>query len=134
LPFIVALSHCTTLSPLFPYTTLFRSLYLRYSKRRYLQFFRKFNRFRMKCFRHTALMFWGYAGRICVIDNTNLARLRGTGRNAVIVPEMAAFATAHGFRFVCHEKGHANRKAGEERSLWTVGKNFFPGQPFFNTE
>src|SRR2546429_7957333 len=85
-------------------------LYLRYSKRRYLQFFRKFNRFRMKCFRHTALMFWGYAGRICVIDNTNLARLRGTGRNAVIVPEMAAFATAHGFRFVCHEKGHANRK------------------------
>jgi transposase len=80
-------------------------LYLRYSKRRYLQFFRKFNRFRMKCFLHQALMSWGYAGRICVIDNTNLARLRGTGREAVIVPEMAAFATAHGFRFVCHEKG-----------------------------
>src|SRR5437016_8087041 len=109
-------------------------LYLRYSKRRYLQFFRKFNRFRMKCFLHTALMFWGYAGRICVIDNTNLARLRGTGRNAVIVPEMAAFATAHGFRFVCHEKGHANRKAGEERSFWTVETNFFPGRSFASLE
>ena len=109
-------------------------LYLRYSKRRYLQFFRKFNRFRMKCFLHTALMFWGYAGRICVIDNTNLARLRGTGRNAVIVPEMAAFATAHGFRFVCHEKGHANRKAGEERSFWTVETNFFPGRHFSSLE
>ena len=109
-------------------------LYLRYSKRRYLQFFRKFNRFRMKCFLHQALMSWGYAGRICVIDNTNLARLRGTGREAVIVPEMAAFATAHGFRFVCHERGHANRKAGEERSFWTVETNFFPGRHFSSLE
>jgi hypothetical protein len=109
-------------------------LYLRYSKRRYLQFFRKFNRFRMKCFLHTALMFWGYAARICVIDNTNLARLKGIGSNAVIVPEMAAFATAHGFRFLCHEKGHANRKAGEERSFWTVETNFFPGRHFSSLE
>src|SRR5256884_446335 len=79
-------------------------LYLRYSKRRYLEFFRVFNRFRMKCFLHKALMFWRYAGAVCIIDNTNLARLRGTGRNAVIVPEMEAFAKEHGFRFVCHEK------------------------------
>lgn len=109
-------------------------LYLRYSKRRYLQFFRVFNRFRMKCFLHTALMFWGYAARVCIIDNTNLARLRGTGRNAVIAPEMAAFAAEHGFRFVCHEKGHANRKAGEERSFWTVETNFFPGRHFSSLE
>src|SRR5215472_1655707 len=80
-------------------------LYLRYSKRRYLKFFRAFNRFCMKCFLHQALMFWEYAAPICIIDNTNLARLKGTGRKAVIVPEMAAFAQAHGFRFVCHEKG-----------------------------
>src|SRR5438046_4767730 len=91
-------------------------LYLRYAKRRYLEFFRVFNRFRMKCFLHKVLMFWRYAAAVSIIDNTNLARLRGTGRNAVIVPEMAAFAKEHGFRFVCHEKGHANRKAGEERS------------------
>src|SRR2546422_7977994 len=31
-------------------------LYLRYSKRRYLRFYRMFNRFRMKCFLHEALM------------------------------------------------------------------------------
>jgi Mu transposase, C-terminal domain len=109
-------------------------LYLRYSKRRYLQFFRVFNRFRMKCFLHQALMFWGYAAEVCIIDNTNLARLRGTGRNAVIVPEMAAFAKEHGFRFGCHEKGHANRKAGEERSFWTVETNFFPGRHFSTLE
>lgn len=109
-------------------------LYLRYSKRRYLQFLRVFNRFRMKCFLHQALMFWGYAAKVCIIDNTNLARLKGTGRNAVIVPEMAAFAKQHGFRFVCHEKGHANRKAGEERSFWTVETNFFPGRQFSTLE
>jgi hypothetical protein len=109
-------------------------LYLRYSKRRYLQFFRVFNRFRMKCFLHQALMFWGYAAPVCIIDNTNLARLRGTGRNAVIVPEMAEFAKQHGFRFVCHEQGHANRKAGEERSFWTVETNFLPGRHFATLE
>jgi hypothetical protein len=109
-------------------------LYLRYSKRRYLRFFRVFNRFCMKCFLHQALMFWGYAARICIIDNTNLARLKGVGRNAVIAPEMAEFAKEHGFGFLCHEKGHANRKAGEERSFWTVETNFFPGRHFSSLE
>jgi transposase len=36
-------------------------IYLRYSKRRYLKFYRAFDRFRMKCFFHQALTFWGYA-------------------------------------------------------------------------
>ena len=63
-------------------------IYLRYSKRRYLRFYRAFDRFKMKCFFHEALMFWGYSAPRCIIDNTNLARLRGTGANAVIVPEM----------------------------------------------
>jgi len=85
-------------------------MYLRYSKRRYLRFYRVFNRFRMKCFLHEGLMHWGYAAHECIIDNTNLARLRGTGKNAVIVPEMEAFANQYGFLFVCHEKGHPNRK------------------------
>lgn len=116
-------------------TRLIASLiYLRYSKRRFLRFYRRFNRFRMKCFLHEALRFWGYAAQTCIIDNTNLARLRGSGANAVMVPEMANFAREHGFQFVCHEKGHANRKAGEERSFWTVETNFFPGRHFANLE
>jgi len=109
-------------------------LYLRYSKRRHLKFYRAFNRFRMKCFLHEGLMHWGYAAHECIIDNTNLARLRGTGRNAVIVPEMAAFAEEHGFRFVCHEKNHPNRKAGEEKGLYTVETNFLPGRKFESLE
>jgi transposase len=109
-------------------------LYLRYSKRRYLKFYRAFDRFRMKCFFHETLVFWGYAARRCIIDNTNLARLRGSGANAIIVPEMEAFAKPYGFQFRCHEIGHCNRKAGEERSFWTVETNFLPGRSFQNLE
>ena len=109
-------------------------IYLRYSKRRYLRFYRAFDRFRMKCFFHQALTFWGYCARQCIIDNTNLARLRGIGANAVIHPEMEAFAREYGFVFVCHALKHANRKAGEERSFWTVETNFFPGRSFQSLE
>jgi transposase len=109
-------------------------LYLRYSKRRYLRFYRTFQRFRMKCFLHEALMFWQHAAPVCIIDNTNLARLRGTGKDAVMAPEMEAFAKQYGFRFLCHEKNHPNRKAGEERSFWTVETNFLPGRHFQSLE
>jgi hypothetical protein len=67
-------------------------IYMRYSKMRYLKFYRSFNRFKMKCFLHEALTFWGYCAPVCIIDNTNLARLRGTGKTAVIVPEMERFS------------------------------------------
>jgi transposase len=109
-------------------------LYLRFSKRRFLKFYRVFTRFVMKCFLHEALSFWEYAALRCVIDNTNLARLRGTGSEAVIVPEMERFASPYGFAFLCHEKGHANRKAGEERSFRTVETNFLPGRSFQSLE
>lgn len=109
-------------------------LYFRYSKVRYLKFYRSFNRFVMKCFFHEALTFWGYTAPVCIIDNTNLARLYGTGKNAVIVPEMEQFARQYGFCFICHEKGHSNRKAGNERGFYTVETNFFPGRQFDNLE
>ena len=109
-------------------------LYLRYSKRRYLKFYRSFERFKMKCFFHEALSFWGYAARQCVIDNTNLARLRGVGSAALIVPEMEVFAKNYGFHFLCHALKHPNRKAGEERSFWTVETNFLPGRSFASWE
>lgn len=109
-------------------------LYLRYSKRRYLEFYPSFDRFRMKCFFHEALGHWGYVAPTCIIDNTNLARLIGTGKNAVIVPEMVAFSSLYGFQFVCHEVGHANRKAGDERGFWTLETNFLPGRTFESWE
>jgi len=109
-------------------------LYLRYCKLRYLKFYRSFNRFRMKCFLHEALMHFGYSASRCIIDNTNLARLKGTGKNAVICPEMARFAAQYRFAFICHEKGHSNRKAGNERAFYTVETNFFAGRQFDSLE
>src|SRR3972149_4402844 len=79
-------------------------------------------------------MLGGNASKRCVIANTTLARVRGSGRQAVIVPEMASFARRYGFEFVCHALRHANRKAGEERSFWTVETNFLPGRSFESLE
>lgn len=109
-------------------------LYLRYSKRRYLQFYRCFDRLRMKFFLHRALVHWGHAPRLCVIDNTNLARWRGVGSRALLIPEMVAFAKTYGFTFLCHAPKHSDRKAGEERSFSTVESNFLPGRSFGSLE
>jgi len=109
-------------------------LYFRYCKLKYLKFYRAFDRFKMKCFFHEALSFWRYAAADCIIDNTSLARLYGTGKNALIHPEMAQFAKQYGFEFICHEKGHANRKAGNERGFYTVETNFFAGREFASLE
>jgi len=109
-------------------------IYMRYAKVWYLKFYRSFNRFAMKCFIHEALSFWGYSASFCIIDNTNLARLQGTGKNAVMVPEMKQFARQYGFEFICHEIRHSNRKAGNERSFYTVETNFFPGRSFTTLE
>lgn len=132
------MQHDTTVYKIIIGDTLIRViaslLYFRYSKMRYLKFYRIFNRFKMKCFFHESLTFFGYAAKTCVIDNTNIARLRGTGKDAVIVPEMEQFARQYGFIFSCHEVNHPNRKAGNERSFYTVETNFFPGRKFKDLE
>lgn len=111
------------------------SIYLRYSKRRYLKFYRSFNRFRMKCFFHEALTHFEYAGETCIIDNTNLAVLSGTGPDAVMVPEMIAFARDHGgFKWEAHRIMHSDRKGGVESGFWFVETNFFPGREFESLE
>ena len=109
-------------------------LYLRFSKLRYIRFYPHFNRFKMKCFLYEALRFWGYSARVCVIDNTNLAVLSGTGKDALFHQEMITFARPYGFTWLAHEKGHSNRKAGKERNFWTVETNFFPGRTFESLE
>jgi transposase len=105
-------------------------IYLRYSKMRIIRFYLRFNRFTMKCFIDEALRFWGYCARICVIDNTNLAILHGSGSSAVMNPEMIAFADNYGFSWKAHAINHPNRKAGKERNFWTTETNFLPGRTF----
>jgi len=109
-------------------------LYYRFAKNRYLKFYLEFDRFAMKCFFHEALNFWEYAADECIIDNTHLAVLHGTGKNAVMVPEMKAFGLRYGFKWKAHEVNHSNRKAGKERNFWTLETNFFPGRKFKNLD
>jgi hypothetical protein len=54
--------------------------------------------------------------------------LRGTGRDMVPVPEMAAFAE----RFGCqaHERGDANRSARVERPFHFIENNPLAGRTF----
>jgi hypothetical protein len=47
---------------------------------------------------------------------------------------MEAFAKQYGFEFICHEVNHCNRKAGNERSFYTLEQNFFPGRAFETLE
>lgn len=109
-------------------------LYFRYSKMRYVKFYIRFNRFRMKCFFHEAFMFFGYTAKTCIIDNTNLAVLYGTGEQAVFHPEMLAFARRYGFLWKAHRIRQSNRKAGKERNFLTLETNFFPGRSFTDLE
>jgi hypothetical protein len=117
-----------------PVNLVCSGLYLRYSKMRYIKFYRSFNRFRMKCFIDEALRFWGYCARDCIIDNTSLAVIAGCGSDALFAPEMVAFANNYGFRWIAHALGHANRKAGKERNFWTVETSFLPGRTFVSLE
>jgi hypothetical protein len=109
-------------------------LYLRYSKMRYVLFYRRFNRFTMKCFFDEALRHWGYCAPNCIIDNTHLAILYGSGSSAVMCPEMVGFGNNYGFTWKAHAMGHADRKAGTERNFHTVETSFLPGRTFDSIE
>ncbi len=109
-------------------------LYYRYSKMRYVKFSFRFNRFHLKCFFHEALGLYDYAAETCIIDNTSLVILYGSGERAIFHPEMLGFARQYGFRWKAHRIGLANRKAGKERNFLTLRTNFFPGRSFHSLE
>jgi hypothetical protein len=93
------------------------SAVLCYSRMLFFQCYPTFQRFDCKVFLTEALRYFsGAAGRV-MIDNTHVVVLRGSGREMVPVPEMAAFAERFGFQFVAHAIGNANRSARVERPL-----------------
>jgi hypothetical protein len=96
----------------------------------FFQFFPTFRRFECKVFLTDALQYLQGACETCLIDNTHLVVLKGTGRDMVPVPEMAAFAERYGFRFQAHAIGDANRSARVERSFRYIETNFLAGRSF----
>ena len=85
---------------------------------------------RARCFSPTRLVYFGGAAGRCMIDNTHVVVLRGTGKEMVPVPEMAAFGERYGFEFVAHEVGDANRSARVERPFDFIEHNFLAGREF----
>lgn len=106
------------------------SLVLCYSRVMFFQLYPRFDRFTCKIFLAEALDYLGGACRSCMIDNTHVVVLRGTGSEMVPVPEMEAFAERYGFRFHAHEKGDANRSGRVERPFSYIENNFLAGRVF----
>jgi transposase len=106
------------------------SAVLAYSHMLFFQMYPTFQRFDCKVFLTEALRYFGGAPQRAMIDNTHVVVLRGTGREMVPVPEMAAFAERFGFQFQAHERGDANRSARVERNFWFIENNFLAGRSF----
>lgn len=106
------------------------SLVLCYSRLIYAQLYPRWSRFECKIFLTEALRYFdGVAGR-CMIDNSSVILARGSGKAAVVAPEMEAFAERFGFQFIAHEIGDANRSARVERPFHYIEHNFYPGRTF----
>ncbi len=110
------------------------SAVLCYSRMLFFQCSPTFQRFDCKVFLTDAVRYFGGATERVMIDNTHVVVLRGTGREMVPVPAMAAFAERLGFRFVAHALGHANRSARVERPFWFIENNFLAGRALASWE
>lgn len=110
------------------------SLVCCYSRMLFFEFFASFTRFECKVFLTDAFQYLQGACKTCMIDNTHVVVLRGTGRDMVPVPEMAAFAERYGFHFQAHEKGDAQRSARVERRFSYIENNFLAGRRFQDWE
>jgi len=106
------------------------SAVLCYSRMLFFQMYPTFQRFDCKVFLTEALRYFNGSTARVMIDNTHVVVLRGTGRAMVPVPEMAAFASRHGFQFAAHELGDANRSARVERPFAFIENNFLAGRSF----
>ncbi len=106
------------------------SLVMAFSTMRYMQLYPTFNRFYCKVFLSEAIEFFDGAAAECMVDNTSVIISHGTGKDAVVAPEMKAFGDRFGFTFIAHAKGHANRSARVERPFYHVETNFYPGRKF----
>jgi transposase len=106
------------------------SLVLCHSRLLFFQLYPRFTRFECKVFLTDAVQYVGGVCGDCMIDNTHVVVLRGTGRAMVPVPEMEAFARRLGFKFIAHEKGDANRSGRVERPFHFIDNNFLAGRKF----
>jgi transposase len=105
-------------------------LTLAYSRRLFFQYYPRFTRFEAKQFLLEGVRFNDGSCPLCIIDNTSVLVVAGSGPDAVIAPEIVAFARTLGFGFGAHHIGHADRKGRIERPFSWVERNFLAGRSF----
>ncbi len=110
------------------------SAVLCYSRMLFFQCYPTFQRFDCKVFLTDGLRYFSGAPTRVMIDNTHVVVLRGSGRDMVPVPEMAAFGERFGFEFVAHAIGNANRSGRVERPFHFIEHNFLAGRTFSSWE
>jgi transposase len=113
-----------------PVTAQCAGLTLAYSRRLFIQYYPRFTRFEAKHFLLEAVRFQDGCCPLCIIDNTSVLVAAGSGPDAVIAPEILAFARTLGFAFRAHGVGHSDRKGRIERPFYYVERNFLPGRSF----
>jgi transposase len=106
------------------------SLVLCHSRMTFVQCYPRFTRFECKVFLTDAITYFDGACKQCMIDNTHVVVLSGTGKDMVPVPEMEAFGERFGFEFRAHAVGDANRSGRVERRFDFVDNNFLAGRTF----
>jgi len=106
------------------------SLVLGHSRMVYAQCYLSFTRFHAKAFLTDAFRYLGGCARRCMIDNTHVVLACGSGKNALVAPEMEAFAERFGFEFAAHAIGDPDRKGKVERYFSYIEGNFYPGRTF----
>jgi len=106
------------------------SLVLCYSRMLFAQVYPVWNRFWAKVFLTEALKVFGRVASRCVVDNASILVAHGTGKEAVMAPEIDAFGKHFGCGFLAHELGDVNRSACVERPFHYIENNFYAGRTF----
>jgi hypothetical protein len=106
------------------------ALILAYSRRLFFQYYPRFTRFEAKQILLEGVRFNDGSCPLCIIDNTSVIVVAGSGPDAVFAPEMVAFARTLGFGFRAHRIEHPDRKGRIERPFSWIERNFLPGRSF----
>jgi transposase len=110
------------------------SLVLAYSRRLFVQYYPRLTRFEVKHFLLEAARFMDGTAPVCIIDNSSVILAAGSGADAIVAPEMAAFARTLGFEFRAHRLHHPDRKGRVERPFLYLETNFLPARQFTGFE
>ena len=103
-------------------------LVLAYSRRLFIQYYPRFTRFEAKHFLLEAARFMDGVCPRCIIDNTSVLLAAGAGADAVIAPEMAAFARCPGLRLP-RPSGRRPGSQGPDRAALRLCRRQLPGRP-----